>query len=336
MDGFQLLPLDTLKLLFSNIDISLTATQVEAKYANSGKGRHHYPVRSMLLALMFMRFEAIPSLRKLCRKLERRHYARDVCEFTDNKAPKHNTFSLFIARAGPETIEGLFTELRDQAFNMNIVDEGQAVKTSLDSTFMKAYSRRSRKGGKGDRGARVGKTDRRNYELGWRAHTVTSMSALPLTYVVKAANVNDKCVVKPLLKQASRLLSHCGKRISHVIADRQYYSAEVFAEVRKRGAEPVIPYPATVKDPLIDLWLTKRFKVKGDPRLVSLYRLRMAVERSFKAGKLELTMENLRWRGVVKVRMHVAICFACIYAVAIAAHKIGRPELANSIAAFTY
>jgi len=86
-----------------------------------------------------------------------------------------------------------------------------------------------------------------------------------------------------------------------------------------------------VKDPLIDLWLTKRFKVKGDPRLVKLYRLRMSVERSFKAGKLELMMENLRWRGVAKVRMHVAICFACIYAVAITAHKIGRPELANSI-----
>jgi hypothetical protein len=47
-------------------------------------------------------------------------------------------------------------------------------------------------------------------------------------------------------------------------------------------------------------------------------------------------MENLRWRGVAKVRMHVAICFACMYAVAISAHLIGRPELANSIAAFTY
>jgi len=77
--------------------------------------------------------------------------------------------------------------------------------------------------------------------------------------------------------------------------------------VRKLGAEPVIPYPSNVKDPLIDLWLTKRFKVKGDPRLVSLYRLRMSVERSFRAGKLELMMENLRWRGVAKVRMHVAI-----------------------------
>jgi hypothetical protein len=32
----------------------------------------------------------------------------------------------------------------------------------------------------------------------------------------------------------------------------------------------------------------------------------------------------------------VAICFSCILAVAIVVHKIGRPELANNIAAFTY
>ena len=301
------LPLDTLKLLFSKTDISLTMAQVETKYVNSGKGRPHYPARSMLLALLFMRFEAIPSIRKLCRKLERRSYAREICEFTGDKAPKHNTFSLFISRASPKTIEGLFTELRDQAFKMDIVNRDRAVKVNLDSTFMKANSRRGRKGGIGDRGARVGKTDRRNYELGWRAHTVSSMSALPLTYVVRAANVNDKDVVNPLLKQTPRLIERCGKRISHVIADRQYYSAEVFAAVRRLEAEPVIPYPNNVKDPLIDLWLTKRFRVRGDPRLVTLYRLRMCVERSFRAGKLELMMENLRWRGVAKVRMHVAI-----------------------------
>jgi hypothetical protein len=289
----------------------------------------------MLLALMFMRFEAIPSLRKLCRRLERRQYARDISEFGDS-TPKHNTFSLFIARAGPEAIEGLFVELRDQALAMGIVDEGEAVKVSLDSTFMKAYSRRGRKGGKSDRGARVGKTDRRNYELGWRAHAVVSMSAFPINYVVRAANVNDKDVVRPLLREAPRLLRSWGRRISHVIADRQYYSAEVFALVRGLGAEPVIPHPSRVKEPLIELWLTKRFRVRGDPRLVGLYRLRMSVERSFKAGKLELMMENLRWKGVAKVRMHVGICFACIYAVAISAHIIGRLELANCIAAFTY
>jgi hypothetical protein len=45
-------------------------------------------------------------------------------------------------------------------------------------------------------------------------------------------------------------------------------------------------------------------------------------------------MEEPKWRGVAKIRMHVAICYACILAVAIVAYKIGRPELANSIAAF--
>jgi hypothetical protein len=68
--------------------------------------------------------------------------------------------------------------------------------------------------------------------------------------------------------------------------------------------------------------VTKRFRVKGDPRLVELYKLKMAVERTFKAGKHELMMENLKWRGIAKVRMHVALCYSCMYAVAITAHKI--------------
>jgi hypothetical protein len=91
-----------------------------------------------------------------------------------------------------------------------------------------------------------------------------------------------------------------------------------------------------VKEPLINLYVTKRFRVKGEKRLVGLYKCRMAVERAFKASKLELSMEKPKWRGIAKIRMHVAICFSCILAVAIAAHKIGRPELANNIAAFTY
>ena len=47
-------------------------------------------------------------------------------------------------------------------------------------------------------------------------------------------------------------------------------------------------------------------------------------------------MENLGWRGIVKVRVHVALCYSCLYAVAITAHKIGRPDPANNTAAFTY
>jgi len=42
----------------------------------------------MLLALMFIRFEAIPSIRKLCRRLERRQYARDIREFASDVTPR--------------------------------------------------------------------------------------------------------------------------------------------------------------------------------------------------------------------------------------------------------
>ena len=132
------------------------------------------------------------------------------------------------------------------------------------------------------------------------------------------------------------MIKRFGKRLGRVIADRQYYSALLFAFIRALGAEPIIPHPTYAKDPLINLWQTKRFKVKGDPELVNQYKQRMTVERNFKAGKMELMMENLRWRGVAKARMHVALCYSCMYAVAITAHKIGMPELANSIASFTF
>ena len=55
LNRFLGLPHDTLKLLFSNIDINLTVSLIEAKYANNGRGRRRFPMRSMLLALMFMR-----------------------------------------------------------------------------------------------------------------------------------------------------------------------------------------------------------------------------------------------------------------------------------------
>jgi hypothetical protein len=245
------------------MDIRLTVSLIEVKYVGFGVGRLRFPVRSMLLALLFMRFEAIPSVRKLCRRLRNRYFARDICEFGD-KASDHTTFSKFISRARPETVEKLFVDFLFQAFMMGVIDASEAFMVCNDSTFMKAYSRRGRKGGLSDRGARVGRADRRSYKLGWRAHALVSMKALPITYIVRAANVNDKVLVKPLLRKASRLLRLHGKRISHFIADSQYYSEEVFKAIWLYGAEPVIPHSSKVKEPLINLYVTKRFRVKGD------------------------------------------------------------------------
>jgi len=120
------------------MDISLTVSLIEVKYVGSGVGRPRFPVRSMLLALLFMRFEAIPSVRKLCRRLRNRQFAREICEFGD-KTPDHTTFSKFITRAGPETVERLFNDFLLQAFSMGIIDPSEAVMVCTDSTLMKAF-----------------------------------------------------------------------------------------------------------------------------------------------------------------------------------------------------
>jgi hypothetical protein len=74
--------------------------------------------------------------------------------------------------------------------------------------------------------------------------------------------------------------------------------------------------------------------LEGDPRLLKLYRRRMLVEHVFKSGKGQLNLDNLRWRGAAKVRMHVALCYSVILAVAMTAHRMNKPKLTHSIKAF--
>jgi hypothetical protein len=47
--------------------------------------------------------------------------------------------------------------------------------------------------------------------------------------------------------------------------------------MRRYGAEPVMSHPSKVKEPLINLYVTKRFRVKGEKRLVELYKRRIPV-----------------------------------------------------------
>jgi hypothetical protein len=88
LESFERLPLDTLKMLFSMLDINQTVCLVEARYINSGLGRPRYPVPCFWLCCSCV---SRPSVRKLCRRLRRRSYARDICEFRHG-TPDHTTF----------------------------------------------------------------------------------------------------------------------------------------------------------------------------------------------------------------------------------------------------
>ena len=47
---------------------------------------------------------------------------------------------------------------------MGVIEASEAVMVCTDSTFLKAYSRRGRKGGISDREARVGRADRQSLD----------------------------------------------------------------------------------------------------------------------------------------------------------------------------
>ena len=135
-------------MLFQSLDISRTVRRIEGKYSSSGRGRPRYPVRAMLLALMLMYLLQIPSVSMLSIQLCRHEEYALLCGF-NGKTPDRTTFSKFIARAGPGTIEGVFRELRIQALKMGLYGRGR-VDIAIDSTFIHAYSRRKRKAGVSD------------------------------------------------------------------------------------------------------------------------------------------------------------------------------------------
>jgi hypothetical protein len=80
--------------------------------------------------------------------------------------------------------------------------------------------------------------------------------------------------------------------------------------------------------------VTKCFKVKGEKRFVELYKRRMPLKELSKPQNRSCRWKKPKWRGVAKIknaRHHILFMHT---SVAITAHKIGRPELANNIAAF--
>ena len=87
----------------------------------------------------------------------------------------------------------------------------------------------------------------------WFLYARATQERLPLTYVVRQANVNDKVPAPKLLIEAVRLLHRAGLSIRLLIADAQYYWREFFKLSRWLGIKPVIPAPPQIKLSLIHI-----------------------------------------------------------------------------------
>ena len=155
-------------------------------------------------------------------------------------------------------------------------------------------------------------------------------SDLPVAVAVASANENEKKHAGELADKASLVVE--GFEI--VVADSQYSSRRVRGCVLECGAESVIPYPSNQRRGEPVLRVDRFFRTSGSAVERRIYGLgRASVERV--NSRLEsVGLGCLKLRGLRNVMVHVLLCIIVMLLVAVAAHRLGRPWKARSLASF--
>ena len=315
----------SIKRVLDSLNIDSIRGYLTSLYHKEGAGRTPYKPTSMLKAQVLKYLWRIPSDRRLSLLLKRNNNAAEACGFKKQKAPSHGLFTHFRHRLGKDGYEKIFSLLLEKLLKSRTV-KGDVV--AVDGTAIKAYSQRSldNKTGKSDNEARVGRA-RRGFILGYKVHMACcAESELPLAFMVAPCNMNEKRFAKPLLEK----LKEHGVCFGTVLADAQYNSSKVREEVKRFGAEPVIPYrrSSKVKN---GLKVGKDFITRGVMRLVKLFRKRVSVERMFGRTKEWLLLDHLRVRGLEQAFIHACLSFSAMLAVALTAVMQHNPSQIRSI-----
>jgi hypothetical protein len=160
----------------------------------------------------------IYSDRKLSEKLAKIKIYRDAIGIHYNDIPAHNTFNTLRQRLGPEGFVEIHRQFLLQAYKVGLLtpplsDVHLMIHDKIiligDSTFLKAIA--STKGEKDDNGNWIftdtsiifGKPHHKHkYPVGHRAHTLISVSGIPLVTHLAPANESDKAYIMPLLLTA--------------------------------------------------------------------------------------------------------------------------------------
>ena len=156
--------------------------------------------------------------------------------------------------------------------------------------------------------------------LGYRLHTLLCRgTGLPLLFLLSRANVHDAPFARPLLELAVRLL-HLRPRI--VRLDAGYWGLKLIAWIHTAlGAAAVIP------------WNPKRQKRRdGLPPTWTAAELgkRTSIERFFGRVLVFFRLQRPPVFGWSAVETRVALTYAAVWVVALAAWQAGRPELIRS------
>ena len=121
------------------------------------------------------------------------------------------------------------------------------------------------------------------------------------------------------------------------VGDSQLESKRVFKTLEERKMAHVIPWRRLKgrRNPPDVLTVKDKITVEGPEHLKVIYgRLRATAEWFISTLKTQLGYDNFTWKGLENASIHTCLAVSLIYAVTIAAIKMGKPEKARSIAYF--
>jgi len=173
---------------------------------------------SLVLARILKVKERISSDRELSEKLAKIKIYRDAIGINRDEIPAHNTFNTLRQRVGQQGFVEIHRHFLLQAYKLGLLTppisglpkmvRGRIILIG-DSTFLKAVA--SSKGEKDNDGNWIFTDDsiafgkphhKHKYPVGHRAHTLTSVSGIPIVSRLAPANESDQAHIMPLLFEA--------------------------------------------------------------------------------------------------------------------------------------
>jgi transposase, IS5 family len=322
---------EALKTLFSKTDLSFAQKILNEPFHQTGsRGRPPRNPLGLFKAHLVRRLKHIPSDRMLVRQMWKDPRLKRMCDIEADEPPFGiAVLSRFRSKVGPERL----ARIVDQAVEV-LVKKGRikGETLALDSTFIKAYSRRNldNRTGYSDPESRIGRAVKAK-DLGYRLHLAVDVkSELPIAMIVVSANENEKKHSITLFRKASEYVQP-----RKLLADSQYSAANLRETALEHGTFPVIPYPRNQQKGVRGiLRVDRKFRSHGPQKFKTAYKKRVAVERVFSRLKnlASLTQHNLR--GLAKVTFHSQLCIIIMLLTAQAAINTHNQCKARSIRYF--
>ena len=322
---------EALETLFCKVDLSFAQKILNEPFHSAGSpGRPQRNPLGIFKAHIVRRVKHIPSDRMLVRQMWKDPRLKKICDIEADEPPYGiAVLSRFRTKVGPERLGRIV----DQAVEVLAAKgriKGEAV--ALDSTFIKAYSRRNldNRTGYSDPESRIGRAVKAK-DLGYRLHLAVDVkSELPIAMIVVSANENEKKHSISLFEKSSKYV-----KPRKLLADSQYSAGNLREAALKTEALPVIPYPRNQSRGVKGiLRVDRKFRSHGPRKFKTAYKKRVAVERVFSRLKnmASLTQHNLR--GLAKITFHSQLCVLIMLLTAQAAINTHNQGKSRSIRYF--